>query len=85
MRSWRRRSGGWSARPRPQPDVIDTHAHLDALNGDASEALERARAAGVGRVISVGSGIESCRATLALAEREDGVFAALFGDEILAA
>jgi TatD DNase family protein len=57
--------------------VIDTHAHLDALNGDASEALGRARAAGVGRVISVGSGIESCRATLELAEREEGVFAAL--------
>jgi TatD DNase family protein len=57
--------------------VIDTHAHLDALNGDASEALGRARAAGVGRVISVGSGLESCRATLGLAEREDGVFAAL--------
>jgi TatD DNase family protein len=57
--------------------VIDTHAHLDALNGDASEALARARAAGVGRVISIGCGIESCRATLALAEREDGVFAAL--------
>jgi TatD DNase family protein len=57
--------------------VIDTHAHLDALNGDASEALGRARAAGVERVISVGSGLESCRATLELAEREDGVFAAL--------
>jgi TatD DNase family protein len=57
--------------------VIDTHAHLDALNGDASEALARARAAGVERVISVGSGIESCRATLELAEREDRVFAAL--------
>jgi TatD DNase family protein len=57
--------------------VIDTHAHLDALDGDASEALRRARAAGVGRVISVGSGIESCRATLELAEGEEGVFAAL--------
>lgn len=57
--------------------MIDTHAHLDALNGDASEALGRARAAGVGRVIAIGSGIESCRATLRLAEQEEGVFAAL--------
>jgi TatD DNase family protein len=57
--------------------VIDTHAHLDALNGDAAEALRRARAAGVGRVIAVGSGLASCRATLELAEREEGVFAAL--------
>ena len=37
----------------------------------------RARAAGVARVISVGSGLASCAATLELAEREDGVFAAL--------
>jgi TatD DNase family protein len=56
--------------------VIDTHAHLDMLD-DTSAALARARAAGVGRVVAVGSGLDSCRATLALAEREDGVFAAL--------
>jgi TatD DNase family protein len=57
--------------------VIDTHAHLDALEGEASAALARAREAGVGRVIAVGSGIESCREALAVAEEEEGVFAAL--------
>jgi TatD DNase family protein len=57
--------------------VIDTHAHLDALDGEAAEALVRARAAGVDRVIAVGSGLRSCRATLEIAEREEGVFAAL--------
>jgi TatD DNase family protein len=57
--------------------VIDTHAHLDALDGEAAEALERARAVGVERVIAVGSGLDSCRSTLALAEGEDGVYAAL--------
>jgi TatD DNase family protein len=57
--------------------VIDTHAHLDALNGDAAEALLRARAVGVGRVIAVGSGLASCRATLEIAQQEEGVFAAL--------
>jgi TatD DNase family protein len=57
--------------------VIDTHAHLDALDTDAAEVLERARAVGVERVIAVGSGLDSCRSTLALAEGEDGVFAAL--------
>ena len=57
--------------------MIDTHAHLDALDGDASGALVRARAAGVRRVIAVGSGLESCRAVLEIAEQEDGVFAAL--------
>jgi TatD DNase family protein len=56
--------------------VIDTHAHLDALD-DPAEALARARAAGVARVISIATGIESARATLALCEREEGVFAAL--------
>jgi TatD DNase family protein len=56
--------------------VIDTHAHLDALN-DPAAALARARRAGVDRVIAIGSGRESARTTLALAVREAGVFAAL--------
>jgi TatD DNase family protein len=57
--------------------VIDTHAHLDGCEAPPDELLARAREAGVGRVITVGSGIESCRAALAIAERESGVFAAL--------
>jgi TatD DNase family protein len=57
--------------------VIDTHAHLDALDGEATDVLARARAAGVERVIAVGSGLDSCREALAIAEREAGVFAAL--------
>jgi TatD DNase family protein len=57
--------------------VIDTHAHLDAFDAEAPAALARARAAGVGRVVAVGSGVSSCRATLALAAAEEDVFAAL--------
>jgi TatD DNase family protein len=57
--------------------VIDTHAHLDALDEDPGAVLARARSAGVERVIAVGTGIESCRATVAIAEREEGVYAAL--------
>ena len=57
--------------------MIDTHAHLDACAEDAETLVARARAAGVERIVSVGSGIESCRTTLAIAERHDGVFAAL--------
>jgi TatD DNase family protein len=57
--------------------MIDTHAHLDACEGPASEVLERARAAGVERVITVGTRIDSCRAALELADSEDGVYAAL--------
>jgi TatD DNase family protein len=56
--------------------VIDTHAHLDGFE-DVGGVLARAGSAGVGRVISVGTSIESCRAVLALCEREEGVFAAL--------
>jgi len=56
--------------------VIDTHAHLDALE-DAAAAVERARKAGVTRVLTIGTGIDSCRAALALADAHDGVFAVL--------
>jgi TatD DNase family protein len=55
--------------------VIDTHAHLDALD-DAAGALERARAAGVRRVIAIGSGIASARATREIAAGTDGVYVA---------
>ncbi len=57
--------------------VTDTHAHLDACADSPDLVLGRAREAGVERVISVGSGLDSCRATLELARRNDGVWAAL--------
>ena len=57
--------------------MIDTHAHLDACAEPVDELVARARAAGVARIVSVGSGLESCRETLAIAGRHDGVFAAL--------
>jgi TatD DNase family protein len=56
--------------------VIDTHAHLDAC-AEPAAVVDRARAVGVTRIISVGTGIDSCHAVLALAEAHDGVFAAL--------
>jgi TatD DNase family protein len=52
--------------------VIDTHAHLDALE-DPAGAIARARAAGVERIIAIGSGLASARATLAIAGDADGV------------
>jgi TatD DNase family protein len=57
--------------------LTDTHAHLDACAEPAEVLVARARAAGVGRIVSVGSGLDSCRETLAIASREQGVFAAL--------
>ena len=57
--------------------MIDTHAHLDACADPPEELLARAREAGVSRVITVGSGLESCRAALAVCERQENVWAAL--------
>ena len=56
--------------------MIDTHAHLDALD-DPDDAVARARAAGVTRILTVGSTIESCGAALAASEKYDGVRAIL--------
>jgi TatD DNase family protein len=56
--------------------MIDTHAHLDAFE-DARGVLDRARRAGVDRVVTVGTDIASCRQALALCEEEPGVYAAL--------
>ena len=63
--------------------MIDTHAHLDGLE-DAAAAVERARAAGVTRVVTIGTGIGSCRAALSLAEAHAGVYAALGIDPLQA-
>ncbi len=57
--------------------MIDTHAHLEACAGPLNEVIERARVAGVTRILAVGSTIETCRAALATAEASEGVFAAL--------
>ena len=57
--------------------MIDTHAHLDGCAEPAAELVARARTAGVTRVITIGTGIESCRAALAIADELDGVYATL--------
>ncbi len=57
--------------------MTDTHAHLDACAEPAEVLLSRALEAGVERVVAIGSGLDSCRETLAIAARETGVFAAL--------
>ena len=57
--------------------MTDTHAHLDACAEPAKELVRRARAAGVERIVSIGSGLDSCRETLAIAAGQEGVFASL--------
>jgi TatD DNase family protein len=57
--------------------LIDTHAHLDACDAPARAVLARATEAGVERVVTVGTSIDSCRIALQLAHEEPGVYAAL--------
>jgi TatD DNase family protein len=57
--------------------VIDTHAHLDACDDDPPAIVDRALAAGVTGIVTIGTGIDSCRAALAISETRDGVFASL--------
>jgi TatD DNase family protein len=56
--------------------VIDTHAHLDALD-DPDEAVARAREAGVTRILTVGTDVAGCRRALELADAHEGVYAIL--------
>jgi TatD DNase family protein len=55
--------------------VIDTHAHLDACDEPVGAIVERARAAGVDRIVTIGTGIASSQAAIATTAEQDGVFA----------
>jgi TatD DNase family protein len=59
--------------------LIDTHAHLDYPDfaPDFDEVLRRATDAGVTRIITIGTSIESSRRAVALAERYSNVFAVI--------
>jgi TatD DNase family protein len=57
--------------------VIDTHAHLDALDDEPAAVVARARDAGVTRILTVGTDVEGCRTALRLAEAHEGVYAIL--------
>jgi len=60
-------------------ELIETHAHLDYpdFEADLEAIIARAADAGVTRIISIGTGIDSSRRAVALAERFPGVFAAV--------
>jgi TatD DNase family protein len=57
--------------------VIDTHAHLDALDDDPAAVVARARDAGVTRILTVGTDVAGSRRALELAEQHDEVYAIL--------
>ena len=60
-------------------DLFDTHAHLHfpEFDADREAMLDRARAAGVRRMLTIGTEPESSRAAVALATREADVWAAV--------
>ena len=61
------------------PDLFDTHAHLHfpEFAGDLDAVLERARVAGVRRILTIGTDVPTSRAAAALAFREPNVWAAV--------
>jgi TatD DNase family protein len=56
----------------PPPRLIDSHCHLadPALEPEALEIVDRARAAGVGHVVVIGENPEAARRGLALARKD---------------
>ncbi len=59
--------------------LTDTHCHLDAsaFDPDRDDVISRARDAGTGVLITVGSGLESSETAVKLAGRYDMVYAAV--------
>ena len=55
----------------------DTHAHLDYPDfaPDIADVVARAKAAGITRLISIGTNLDSSKRAIALSERFAGVFA----------
>jgi TatD DNase family protein len=57
--------------------VIDSHTHLALCTEPDAALVEAARAAGVERIVTVGTDAQSCAQALAAAEAFDGVYAAI--------
>src|ERR1041384_2330705 len=59
--------------------LIETHAHLDYPDfaTDFDDVLRRANDAGVTRIITIGTSIESSRRAVELAEKHSNVFAVI--------
>src|SRR5262245_2301313 len=59
------------------PVFYDTHAHLDYpdFEADLEQVVSRAGDAGIAKIISIGTDVESSRRAIGLAERFPNVFA----------
>ncbi|HOW65353.1 MAG TPA: TatD family hydrolase [Candidatus Paceibacterota bacterium] len=57
----------------------DTHAHLDSgdFSSDLPQVIERARAAGIDRIITIGTDLASSEQAVRLSEQYDDLFAAV--------
>ena len=62
-----------------QLSLIDTHAHLDYPDfaSDFDDVLRRATEAGVTRILTIGTSVESSRRAIELAEKYPNVFAVI--------
>lgn len=74
--------------------LIDTHAHLELrdFEKDLAEVLKRAKNAGVGRIVNIGSSLKGSKGSVELADKYDEIYATLglhpfetkeFGPEVL--
>jgi TatD DNase family protein len=61
--------------------IIDSHAHLDdpRFAADLEEVLARAQQAGVGHIVTIGTGLESSRKVIDLARRHPDLVSATVG------
>jgi len=59
--------------------IFDSHTHLywRSFDGDRQEALARARAAGVSRLLVIGTDVETSRAALDLARSDENIWASV--------
>jgi len=62
--------------PLPRP-ALDSHTHLDMVDLPVSQVVAAARAAGIVRIVTVGTDVESSRWSVRCAEDHDGVYAAV--------
>ena len=62
--------------PLPRP-AIDSHTHLDMIDRPVAEVVAEARAAGISRMITVGTDLATSRWSARCAEEHDAVYAAV--------
>lgn len=60
----------------PQPRIVDSHCHLDfpELSAELDAVIDRARAAGVTRMVTICTKLRNLPQVQTIAETYDGVF-----------